>query len=281
MKVNAYAKINLTLDIIGLREDGFHDIDTVMQTVDLCDEIDLSKNKTEQINLTCSKILLPTDDRNLAYRAAKRIMEHCGISDMGVNIHVVKNIPVKAGLGGGSADAAAVILGLNELFSLGLSVEEMSEIGADIGADVPFCIQRGTKRCQGKGEIMSELVAMPDCQILICKPPVSVSTKEAYDVCDKYPQEGLFLTENMIDALASGDIAEVAINISNRFDEILHISEVEVIKSIMLGANALNASMTGSGSAVFGIYDNNVDLSAVKESLKSLGECFITKPIQN
>ncbi|MEG1426954.1 MAG: 4-(cytidine 5'-diphospho)-2-C-methyl-D-erythritol kinase [Oscillospiraceae bacterium] len=278
MIVKANAKINLTLDITGKREDGYHTLDTVMQSISLYDEIDLTKNKDAKIILSCSRMSLPLDERNTAYRAARLILDYGRITDMGVNIHICKEIPSEAGLGGGSADAAAVLQGLNELFRLELSEEVLLQLAVKIGADVPFCLLGGTKRCMGIGEILSPLPPMPSCTILICKPPVGVKTPYAYSESDKYPQNDYFWTPYLKDALISGDIRQIAENIGNRFDDILHIPEVQIIKSLMLEAGALNASMTGSGSAVFGIFSDQEKVKNAASFLKQLGLVFVVEP---
>ncbi len=281
MLLKAYAKINLSLDIINKRPDGYHNLDTVMQTVSLYDTIDLTKNKDSKINLGCSRINLPIDRHNTAYMAAELMLEHCKEKCLGVNIHICKNIPSEAGLGGGSADAAAVINGMNKLFELNLTNEELVKIGARVGADVPFCLNIGTARCEGIGEIISTVDKMPDCHILICKPPVGISTAEAYRASDKFPQDGEFMTESVVDSLKTNDINTVAENISNRFDEIMCVSEVQVIKSIMTENGALGACMTGSGSAVFGIYTDEEVMKASAKILQDVGEVFMCKPLNS
>lgn len=278
VNINANAKINLTLDIKERREDGYHTLDTVMQGITLCDEIDLTKRKDGKIRLTSNKMNVPLDESNTAYKAAKLMLDYCGISEMGVNIHIVKNIPDKAGMGGGSADAAAVLKGINELFRLDIPMADLIKLGVKIGADVPFCLVGGTRRCMGIGEIMSDLPKMPMCTLLICKPEVGVSTAEAYSQSDKFPQEDYYLTPYMEAALKSGDMEQICENIGNRFDDVLNIPEVQIIKAIMLENKALNASMTGSGSAVFGIFDCEESAKTAAKFLTDLGLCFICEP---
>ena len=278
MVVRANAKINLTLDIQRKRSDGYHDLSTVMQSLDLCDSIELSKNRTGEIIITSNKRAVPTDSTNIAYKAAKAILDYAGITDMGVNIHIDKVIPMEAGMGGGSADAAATIVGLINLFSLQITESVLMEIATGIGADVPFCLMGGTCMCEGIGEEITRIPPMPQCDILICKPPVGVSTPFAYDESDKYPQEDNFMTPYMLEALDTGDIVSVTDCISNRFDDILHIPEVQIIKSLMRENGAINASMTGSGSAVYGIFNDDVAMLRVAEMLKEYGEVFLTKP---
>ena len=279
MLINAYAKINLTLDITRKRSDGYHDISTVMQSISLCDELELTKNKDGKIKISCNKRGVPTDERNSAYKAAKAIMEYCGITEMGVNIFINKSIPVEAGMGGGSADAAAVLLGMNKLFDLQLTDGILVDIAAGIGADVPFCLLGGTRRCEGIGDVMMEVPPIPECFILICKPPVGVSTALAYSESDKYPQDGSLMTPLMVDALSTGDINKVVEAIGNRFDDILQIPDVQIIKSLMDEYGALGSCMTGSGSAVFGIFKDELKVKEAYEVLKPYGDVFITRPM--
>ncbi|MFI3326535.1 MAG: 4-(cytidine 5'-diphospho)-2-C-methyl-D-erythritol kinase [Clostridia bacterium] len=278
MLLKAHAKINLTLDITGKRNDGYHDLDTVMQSISLYDTVDLTKNRQGTIHLTCNKITLPLDKHNTAYKAAQLIFEHCGQTDIGVNIHINKNIPSQAGMGGGSSDAAAVINGMNKLFGFELSQNEMVEIAAKVGADVPFCLSCSTSRCLGIGDIIENLPAMPFCHILVCKPPVGVDTGFAYKLCDKYPQDDYFMTPSMVNAIKANNLEQIAENIGNRFDDILQLPEVQIIKSIMDDCGALNASMTGSGSSVFGIFTDEETMKYCGNRLSELGEIFYCKP---
>ena len=182
LRLKANAKINFCLDIIGVREDGYHLIESVMQSISLCDKVSLSKTRLNTIELNCPKINIPKE-KNIAYKAAKAFLEEAGI-DSGVRIKIKKNIPEQAGMGGASADAAAVIVGLNRLFKVGFSEQKLCEIGAKIGADVPFCIMGGTMLVRGIGEVLTELDNCADCHIVIVKGTQGVSTKEAYDAID-------------------------------------------------------------------------------------------------
>ena len=278
MIVRANAKINLTLDIEKKRGDGYHDLSTVMQSLNLCDEIELTKNKNGIIKVSCNRRGVPTDERNTAYKAARSVLDYTGISDMGVNIYIDKTIPMEAGMGGGSADAAAVIHGLIKLFDLQITDSVLNELAASIGADVPFCMVGGTCLCRGIGDEVSPVDPMPQCTILVCKPPVGVSTAEAYAESDKFPQEDNFMTAGLVEALKTEDIHVVAAHLSNRFDDILQIPEVQIIKSIMCENGALNASMTGSGSAVYGIFSDDRLALSTAEMLRDYGEVFIAAP---
>ena len=282
MRVNAYAKINLSLDILGIREDGYHDLSSVMQSISLCDIIDIELNTNGKIILSCDKDNIPLDSRNTMYRAAEKVLKKldCG-SDIGVTIKLSKAIPSEAGLGGGSADASSVITALNELLGNKLNDYELIEIASAVGADVPFCIHGGTALCEGIGERLSILDAMPDCMILIAKPDVGVSTKEAYAAIDRFPEYfGNRNTENVISALRASSLSGVASAVGNLFDDTLCIPEVQDIKAGMLACGAMASSMSGSGSAVFGIFADADKAKSCMKELKEKCNVFICQPVK-
>lgn len=279
MKINAYAKINLTLDITGRREDGYHLLDTVMQTVSLCDTIEINRTGKQGVRLLCDREYLPTDAKNTACRAAMLFLSHCGLENEGVEIHLEKRIPSRAGMGGGSADAAAVLRGLNEMFETNLPDEALEALGAQIGADVPFCVRGGTCRCTGIGEILQPITPMPQCKILICKPPVGMSTPRAYALLDSYPMTHQFATPKMLAALKSGSLRQIGASLGNRFDETMKLMQVKAIKKTMMSSGACGAMMTGSGSAVYGIFEDEAAAATCAELLADNGECFITEPV--
>lgn len=282
MIIKANAKINLTLDITGVRADGYHDLSTVMQSLKLADTLEINERDDCEIKLYCDKEGIPTDSKNTVYKAAKKLLDFTK-TDKGVDIKINKLIPSEAGMGGGSADAAAALEGLKTLFGLDISDEDLYEIAASVGADVPFCLHGGTCLCEGIGEKMTALKSLPDCKILICKPPVGVSTGKAYAETDKNPQTVFGKTEKMTELLSSGkaNISDICDQISNRFDEVLAIDEVQRIKERMLDFGAISSCMTGSGSAVFGIYQSNFNFSdEIIDSLKELGEVFVTEPCE-
>lgn len=279
IKLKAYAKINLTLDITGKKSDGYHTIESVMQTVSLYDEVRITENFLGKIRITSNAAFLPTDETNTAYKAAKAFLNYIDIRGKNVDIYIDKKIPSRAGMGGGSADAAAVLWGMNDLFSANLSMQELLKIGATVGADVPFCLVGGTCYCKGIGEQISRVDPMPDCFILICKPPAGVSTPRAYATVDKLPFTSAVATPKMLNALRTGQIQNVASALSNRFDEVLRISQVQNIKKTMRICGAMNAMMTGSGSAVYGIFDNQDRARECAEKLKESGELFLAKPV--
>ncbi len=280
MDIKAYAKINLSLDILKKREDGYHLLDTVMQSVDLYDVISVTKNKNCQINISSNISNIPTDSKNTAYKAAQLVMEHSKISNMGVSIHIHKNIPSMAGLGGGSADAAAVIKALIKLFCLEIDEASQLKIAEKVGADVPFCLIGGTKRCEGIGEIITDAPPLCDCHILICKPPIGISTPEAFKLSDKFPVDDMYLsTQPMIEALQSGDLKTICDSLGNRFDDLMQVPDIQIIKALMKANGALGATMTGSGSAVFGIFESYEEMLTAKNELKDHGELFCVKPL--
>ena len=256
MKVTlkAPAKINLSLDVLGKRADGYHELSTVMQSVDLFDIITVSDNDSGKVTISCDYEGVPCDDRNICAKAAYRFFEHCRMPVSGVHIEIEKTIPTQAGLAGGSSDGAAVIMGLNFLFDAKLTPAEMIEIGEKIGADVPFCLEGGTKLCTGIGATMKRLPPFHGAHLVICKPDtVSVSTAEAYQKVDALPKHPCY-TDEMVKALYSRDLFMITSTIFNDFELALQIPEVISIKKTMLDFKAKGAGMSGSGSAVFAVF---------------------------
>jgi 4-diphosphocytidyl-2-C-methyl-D-erythritol kinase len=269
LELKAYAKINLALDVLSKREDGYHEIRTIMQTVDLYDIINIEKIEEDSIIVTTSSENIPTDNKNHAYIAASLLKERFGVKQ-GVRIHIEKNIPVSAGLAGGSTDAAAVLKGLNEIFELNLSEQQLMEIGREIGADVPFCLVGGTALCEGIGEKVIKLKAAPQMNILIAKPEVYVSTQAVYEALDISKIKKRPNIEAMISAIEEGNVKEIAKNLCNVL-EVVTVNQYPVInrvKDIMRNNNALGTVMTGSGPAVFGIFGNKYDALKAAERLK-------------
>lgn len=255
LTLKAFAKINLSLDITGVLENGYHQLEMIMQSVSLHDKVSIATSDSSQgISLSCSVPSLCPNEQNTAYKAANLFFEHCGICPA-VSIQIEKQIPSQAGLAGGSADAAAVLHGLNQLFRTHLTQEQLCEIGVQVGADVPFCICGGTMLATGIGEKLSPLPALPPCYIVICKPPVSVSTQEAYQKADNT----VFLqrpnTQIICNALKEQNLLAVSQNMKNVFQEATSLADVDTITELMIQNNALGACMSGSGSAVFGIFE--------------------------
>lgn len=257
MLIKANAKINLALDVLGERPNGYHDVKMIMQSVDLYDELNIEKTGDSSIIITCENNELECNESNLIYKAAKRIMEYVGRED-GVRIELTKNIPIAAGMAGGSTDAAATLVGLNQLFNYGLSNEELREIGVKLGADIPFCIEGGTYLSEGIGEILTPIDPAPDCYLVIAKPDISVSTKFVYDnlTLDEHtPHPDV---DAMLDAIKAGNLMDVCSNLGNIL-ELVTVDAYPVIadiKRILLEEGAINSLMSGSGPTVFGIFDS-------------------------
>lgn len=283
MKIHAYAKINLTLDILGRRPDGYHDLVMVMQSVGLYDEVTVKLTDITGIKVTSSSTLLKDDQSNTAYKAAKCFFEYANINDKGAEITMEKRIPMEAGMAGGSADAAAVIIALNTLCGTGYSDGQLWEIGVKVGADVPFCITGGTMLAEGKGEILSKLPELSDFAqppvLLLCKPDVGVSTGRAYSAVDNCNPSLLRRPDAvaMKKALSEQNAQGIATNIGNVFEQVLQIEECETIKSAMLSGGAMGACMTGSGTTVFGIFDSEATAKKCADTLaKTYINTFVT-----
>ncbi len=257
LELKALGKINLGLDVLGRRENGYHDVRMVMQTVYLYDQIWMVKTKEPGIQLHTNLFYLPVNENNLAYRAADILMKEFRIQE-GVKIILDKHIPVAAGMAGGSSNAAAVLFGMNRMFSLGLSQKELMERGVQLGADVPYCIMRGTVLAEGIGEILTPLPPMPKCFVLLAKPSVSVSTKLVYEKLDAHEIEEHPDIDRIIDGLKGRDLMKVALSMGNVLEKVTvqAYPVIHEIKEVMKKHGALNAMMSGSGPTVFGLYDD-------------------------
>lgn len=256
IQMKALAKVNLGLDVIRRREDGYHEVKMIMQTVRLYDRIILEKTQ-KGISMETNLSFLPVNEQNIAYRAAKMLMDEFHIQS-GLRIKIDKHIPVAAGMAGGSTDGAAVLYGVNKIFELGLTKRQLMERGVKLGADVPYCIMRGTVLSEGIGEILTPVSSLPDCHILIAKPPVSVSTKHVYenlklDKIEKHPD-----IDGMVEALRIEDLHGVTQRMENVLETVTipEHPEIQQIKELMIKEGALNALMSGSGPTVFGIFDD-------------------------
>ena len=255
LELKAYAKVNLGIDVIGKRPDGYHEVRMIMQTVKLYDRITMEKNDSGNIILSTNLPYLPVNEKNLVYRAIDMIRNAYGITD-GVTASIVKRIPLAAGMAGGSSDAAAAFVGMNQLFHLGITQQELMDYGVKLGADIPYCIMRGTALSEGIGEILTPLPPIPNCWFLIVKPTFSMSTKFVY--------ENLYLDEiavhpdidGMKEALYQRDLIGVTDRMENVLEQVTkkHYPAIGEIKDIMRKEGALNALMSGSGSTVFGIF---------------------------
>lgn len=281
----APAKINLTLDIMSRRADGYHEVDMLMQTVSLFETVTVTadpdtSDTTGEITITCDKEGVPCDSTNIAYKAAKAFFDYTKISHGDVAIDIKKQIPFGAGLAGGSADGAAVIVILNRLYNTRLKEEELCAIGERVGADVPFCIIGGTKRAVGIGTTFKKVPKLPKCHIVICKPEVSISTAKAYALADMRTGLKCSYTELCSQALHSGSVRNVCDFLHNDFEEVLSLDVINKIKSTMYASKALGTAMSGSGSAVFGIFLTEKKAKACADILsKEYKEVFALTPV--
>lgn len=269
LRLEAKAKINLFLEITGRLGNGYHTISTVMQEIGLCDYVTLSETDTADITLTSDCVTIPLDGRNIAYRCAALFFEKAGIENKGINIHIEKNIPMEAGLAGGSTDGAAVLKGLNDIYGKPFTVAQLCNIGAKVGADIPFCILGGTVLCEGIGDIMTPISPLPRCYILIAKGKEGVSTKWAYEQFDLMENRPI-KPNPMVSLLEKGDINGICKGMYNCFE--LLVPSVGEIKDVMVQSGALGSMMSGSGTAVFGIFDDEEKMktAAIKLQYKNI-----------
>lgn len=271
MRLHALAKINLGLDIIGKREDGYHEVRMIMQTIQMYDVLDIRKVKKPGITLTANLPYIPSDERNLAYKAAKLLMDEFQVTE-GISIRLRKTIPVAAGMAGGSSDAAAALVGVNKMFNLGLSEQELMRRAVNIGADVPYCIMRGTALAEGIGEKLTWIPQLPRCYVLIGKPSVSVSTRQAYESVSLngavHPD-----IDGMIEDIKKGDLYAMTQKMGNVFETgiIKKYPVIQEIKDLMEANGALRAMMSGSGPTVFGIFNDRKKLRLATAALKQSG----------
>ncbi len=268
----AFAKLNLYLGIHGLRPDGYHELETVFQAVDLKDLVSISVHEKGGISLRCNKMYLPTDNRNLAYRAAEAFFNASGVENPGLHINMKKIIPVGAGMAGGSTDAACVLRLLNRAFGEPLTPAQLAEVALTLGADVPFCLWGGTALAGGVGEELRQLKPMPPCAILVGKPKFSVSTKAAFGLYDEKPRETCPPPDAMLQALEAGDLAGIAGNLYNSLEAPVGemYPRIGQIIARMEGAGAMGVRMTGSGSAVFGIFETDEEAKKAARTIRML-----------
>ena len=278
----AFAKLNLTLDVLGKREDGYHDLKSVMQTISVRDDIEIDVGTGKPWVLTCDKEGIPTDERNLAWKAAKLYFETIGKDPDGLEIRITKRIPVEAGMGGGSADAAAVLRALNRHYGSPLSIAALAELGSFVGSDVPFCTICGTAMVEGRGDKLRKLPDIPDCFFVICKPDFSVSTPELYKKLDEETIGKRPNNQLMESAILAGDLEKFANEIYNVFDPVVTRDHLELnyIKSIFHNYGAIAYQMTGSGSAVFAIVTEFEHAAVICNMLReNYPNVFIAKPV--
>lgn len=281
INIKARAKINLSLNVLRRRPDGYHDIEMIMQSIGLFDEIHLEK-LNNGIEIETDSSIIPNGQDNIAFKAAKNVIDECNIKS-GLKIHIVKKIPVAAGLAGGSADAAGVIKGMNTLFQLGLSDEDMMKIGLKVGADVPFCIKGGTMLARGIGEKLEELYSFSGVDILLVKPDIEVSTAWVYNNLDLNLLKTVPNTDLLVSATKSGDYVSVAKSMANVLESVTekkyHI--ISKIKARMIELGAIGSMMSGSGPTVFGIFKNGQESQKAAETFRQEGfkEVFSVKTV--
>jgi len=270
--LRAYAKINLYLDILGVLPNGYHEIESIMQSVSIYDEIEINKTSEKGIIINCDDPQIPCDNRNIAFKAAKLISEQLNYN-YGFEISIKKNIPVKAGMGGGSADCAAVLMGINMLFNKTLGLDKLIKIGKSLGADVPFCIVGGTKLCKGIGEIVADVPQLEKLYLVIVQPNFCISTQNAYRIYDENPINKKGKIDTVINSLSTKNTENLAKNMYNIFEELYKYPDINKIKAEFSKNDAIGSLMTGSGSAVFGIFNtyenalickNNIDYPFVQ-----------------
>lgn len=278
--VDAPAKVNLFLDITGKRQDGYHFLDSVMQSVDICDTVTISQISGHGLYISCSRPGVPLDDKNLAHVAARRFMQMFDLSVSGaLSIDIEKRIPMQAGLGGGSSDAAAVLLGLDAMFRVDAGMEALCRIGETIGADVPFCLRGGACRVTGIGEKLEQVKPLTDCYLLVAKPEAGACTARVYEVFDTLTDVPRTHPDPFLKGMQTGDLDTIAKYAHNVLEFACEVPEVVLLKERMCEAGALCAVMSGSGSSVFGIFDDKTQAKRCMRKLYELSQSvFLTQP---
>ena len=280
VKVKAYAKINLMLDIISTRKDGYHDLFMIMQSINLYDTVTISETKSKKITITCNIDDIPLDEKNIAYKAADAFFKANKIKNRGINIDIVKRIPHQAGLAGGSADGAAVLVALNELLGTKLSDDELCDIGVKIGADVPFCIKGGTLLAQGIGDVLHKVKPLRKCFILIAKPDYGVNTGKAYALFDSNGKIHTPDKFGMLCAMQNRDLNEICAKMENVFEQFIEVPNKVDIKEVMRNNGALVVCMSGSGPTVFGIFDEKEKAEKAGDELAAYAkDIAVTTPV--
>ena len=282
INVKAYAKINLSLDVLGKIDGGYHEMRMLMQSTSLCDDIRIRLNDAASFGMDCNFGFLPRDERNIALKAAKAFFAAAGLEGKGAHLSLKKRIPVGAGLAGGSTDAAAVLRGLNELCGSAMTARQLEKIGETLGSDVPFCVAGGTRLASARGEILEDMPAMPDCGIVLCKPRFSIRTPDLFAKIDARRSKIHPDTEDMIAALGEGDLRSVAQRMYNVFEDVLprNCGEIGEIKHRLIDLGALGSAMSGTGSAVIGLFETRDEAERAWKELKgSYRECFVAQPV--
>lgn len=277
MRLRALAKINLGLDVVRKREDGYHELRMIMQTINMYDQLEMEISEEAGIHITTNLPFVPTNENNLVYKAAKLLMDEFHV-EQGLCVNLQKFIPVAAGMAGGSSDAAAAMIGVNRLFQLGLSVKELMERGVKVGADVPYCLLRGTALAEGIGEKLRALPACPDCYVLIGKPGISVSTKFVYENLHANELKEHPPIDRMLEAIQWHNLNKLADLMGNVLETVTipRYPVIEEIKNHMKEHGALNAMMSGSGPTVFGLFD---DRQMAEYACEALRESRLAKTV--
>ena len=274
MEIQAFAKLNLTLDILGKREDGYHDLRMVMQSITLADTLTLEENQGEGLRVSANLRFLPTGEKNLAAAAAIRFWEALGREPEDLDIRIEKRIPVCAGMAGGSSDAAAVLRALNQRAGDPFSPKELARLGERVGSDVPYCVLGGTALAEGRGEVLTPLPPLPRCWVVACKPDFPISTPELFAQADRVKLRRRPDTAGLVAALEAGDLGGVARRMYNVFEDVLPArlyTRVAEIKNILIQCGALVANMSGSGPTAFGLFDR---LEAAQEARACLAQRY-------
>lgn len=274
MEIQAFAKLNLTLDILGKREDGYHDLRMVMQSITLADTLTLEENQGEGLRVSANLRFLPTGEKNLAAAAALRFWEALGREPEDLDIRIEKRIPVCAGMAGGSSDAAAVLRALNQRAGDPFSPKELARLGERVGSDVPYCVLGGTALAEGRGEVLTPLAPLPRCWVVACKPDFPISTPELFAQADRVKLRRRPDTAGLVAALEAGDLGGVARRMYNVFEDVLPArlyTRVAEIKNILIQCGALGANMSGSGPTAFGLFDR---LEAAQEARSCLTQRY-------
>ncbi|MCR5208551.1 MAG: 4-(cytidine 5'-diphospho)-2-C-methyl-D-erythritol kinase [Eubacterium sp.] len=282
IKVKAYAKINLLLDICAKRNDGYHDLFMIMQSIGIYDTVTVERIKGREIRISCDNADIPLNEKNIAYKAAEEFFNanKIRVTSRGIHINIIKRIPHDAGLAGGSADGAAVITALNKLYNKELSDEELCKIGAKVGADVPFCITGGTLLAQGIGEVLSKVKPLRKCYILLAKPEIGVNTKSAFSQFDSNGKTHNPDCLGMLCAVQSRNLKDISSRLENVFEQFIEVPNRIYMKEIMRNNGALGACMSGSGPTVYGIFEDKENAeNAARELTQYAKDIIITVPV--
>ena len=285
ISLKALAKINLGLDVVRRREDGYHEVRMIMQTIHLFDRLDISKTKEDGIQIQCNLPFVPTNESNLVYKAAKMLKDEFNITE-GVSVNLQKRIPVAAGMAGGSTDGAAMLYGMNQIFDLGLSQQELMERGVKLGADVPYCLMRGTALAEGIGEELTQLPPMVKCPVLIAKPAISVSTKFVYENLKLNDETIHPDIDQLITDIKAKDLHAIAGHMGNVLESVT-IPEYPIIAKIkeqMMKSGAINSMMSGSGPTVFGLFEDEETAQKAYDDMVASGlakQIYVTSIYNN